>query len=147
MLYASPSATQVAVICGLGSGGIGDACARLWSSKGYTCALLARTESRLTTLAQSIPNSRPYVCDVCDAAQIHSTVAKIEADLGPIDHLIFNAGAGAFKSFESTTAEDFQQCFQTGPAGLFNFAKAVILLGPKMILTFISNRSMPYSAA
>ena len=117
---------KVAVVCGLGSGGIGDACARRWSKEGYKVAMLARTESKLKALSESIPNSYPYVCDATSTTQIHSTIEKITKELGPIDALIYNAGSGVFSRFDSVSQKDFDMALATGPKALFAFAKALI---------------------
>jgi len=46
--------------------------------------------------------------------------------MGKIDTLIYNVGVGYFKGFDSTTEEDFETCWKSGPKGLFSFAKAVV---------------------
>lgn len=117
---------KVAIVCGLGSGGIGDACARRWSKEGFKVAMLSRTESRLQKLAQEIPNSYVYPCDAASPEQIHTTVDKIKSELGPIDTLIYNAGSGKFAGFENISQEEFNMGLASGPQALFAFAKAVL---------------------
>jgi len=116
----------VCVVVGLGAQGIGDHCAQKWAAEGYAVAMLARTESKLAELEQSIPNSKAYRCDATSAADVDAAVAAITTDLGPIEVLVYNAGAGMFKEFDKTSFEEFEVCWRTGPAGLFLFAKAVL---------------------
>lgn len=116
----------VCVVVGLGALGIGDHCAMKWAAEGYAVAMLARTKSKLDELETTIPSSKGYRCDVTVASDIETTVQSIEADLGPIQAVIYNAGMGYFKKFEDTTFDMFEGCWRTGPAGLFLFAKAVL---------------------
>lgn len=117
---------KVAVICGLGSGGIGDACARRWSKEGFKVAMLARTESKLRALENDIPNSYAYPCDASSVEQINATVKKITSDLGPIHVLVYNAGSGKFALFDNVSQRDFDLALASGPSALFAFAKAVL---------------------
>ena len=50
------AARKVAAVIGYGPG-IGHSCAALWSSKGYSVALVSRTASKLETATTQIPNS------------------------------------------------------------------------------------------
>jgi NAD(P)-dependent dehydrogenase (short-subunit alcohol dehydrogenase family) len=43
-----------------------------------------------------------------------------------VDVLVFNVGSGAFKSFDETTEEEFENFWSSGPKGLFSFAKALM---------------------
>lgn len=117
---------KVAIVCGLGSGGIGDACARRWAKEGFKVAMLSRTEAKLKVLAEKIPNSYVYPCDATSKEQIEDTVKKITSELGPIDTLIYNAGHGKFAGFDEVEQRDFDMALASGPSALFAFAKAII---------------------
>ena len=80
----------------------------------------------LDTLEKEIPNSKGYVCDASDSASVHTVVSQCITDLGGIDVCIYNVGLGYFKSFDETTEEEFEQCWKSGPKGLFSFAKALV---------------------
>lgn len=45
---------------------------------------------------------------------------------GPINHCIYNAGSGVFKSFEETSYDEFQLSWSSGPGGVFSFAKILL---------------------
>jgi len=113
------------VVAGVGEKGIGEHTAMKFASEGYTVAMLARRRENLDRLEGEIPNSKGYVCDVSVCEQVHSVIANITSDLGPIDVLIVNTSAGSFKPFAETTQEDFELAMRTGPSALFAFAKAV----------------------
>lgn len=78
------------------STGIGRALARDLCTEGYTVAVTARDEERLTTLVEETAGLKgrivPFPCDVTDEAGMVKTVAAIEKEAGPIVLAIFNAG-------------------------------------------------------
>jgi len=118
-------AAKVCVVVGLGNKGIGDFCAKKWAAQGFVVAMLARRKEVLDALEKEIPQSRGYQCDASDPTQLKATIESIGTDLGPIDAVIYNAGAGVFKPFEETSYEEFETSWKTGPAGLFTLAQAV----------------------
>jgi len=121
------AATKLCCVVGLGGGGIGEHVAMRFAKEGYNVAMLARTKSSLDKLEKEIPNSKGYVCDASDSKEVHATVEAIVKDHDTtIDALIYNAGLGAFKSFDETSEELFEACWRSGPMGFFSFAKAVI---------------------
>jgi NADP-dependent 3-hydroxy acid dehydrogenase YdfG len=60
---------QVCVISGVGPG-TGSALAKRFADGGYRVALLARSESRLTSLKQELAGAKGYPCDVSDPGQV-----------------------------------------------------------------------------
>jgi NAD(P)-dependent dehydrogenase (short-subunit alcohol dehydrogenase family) len=70
----------VCVISGVGPG-TGSALARRFARGGYRVAMLARNTERLNTLEHELADSKAYMCDVSDAAQVDATLNKIESDL------------------------------------------------------------------
>jgi len=109
----------------VGEKGIGEHCAAKFASEGYSVAMLARRKENLDALEKDIPKSKGFVCDVSEVSQVHSTIAAVTAEFGPIDVLIVNTSGGGFKNFSETTQEDFDLAMKTGPSALFAFAKAV----------------------
>ncbi|MCG8504310.1 MAG: SDR family NAD(P)-dependent oxidoreductase, partial [Sphingomonadales bacterium] len=97
--------SKVAVIVGVGPGN-GAAFARRFTAEGYAVALLARDEARLVEFEKEISGSKAYACDVTEPAEIKAVFAAITADLGPVDMLVYNAGAGSWSTPDETTAED-----------------------------------------
>jgi NAD(P)-dependent dehydrogenase (short-subunit alcohol dehydrogenase family) len=76
-----------------------------WRAGVKTC-MLDRIEAEIT-------GSKGFVCDVSESEQVHAAVASVTAELGPIDVLIVNTSAGAFKPFDSTTEADFELALKT----------------------------------
>jgi NADP-dependent 3-hydroxy acid dehydrogenase YdfG len=120
---------QVAAVLGVGPG-IGGAVARKWAQQGYAVACVARTAEKAETLAKELGNgSAGYACDVSDAAQLAQVVGRIEAELGEIDALIYNAGSGVFKGYEEITHDEFRRSWEVNTFGLLAAAQLVC---PKM---------------
>jgi len=93
---------RVAWITGAGSG-IGRALARRLAEAGWAVAASARTARDLDALAAEVPGRiTAFLLDVTDEKACVATADAIEANLGPIDLAVFNAG-----SYFPTTAEDF----------------------------------------
>ena len=108
----------------------GDACAARFHKEGYSVAMVARTASNLRDLESKLPGSKGYAASASGTPEeIGFLIDQIEADLGPIHTLIYNAGGGPFRTLENITFKDFEDCFKGGPFGLFNFAK---VLAPAM---------------
>ena len=81
------------------SRGIGEALAQALAERGCTVAISARGAEeleRLSRLARERPVAGrllPYPLDVTDADACRAVFERIEADLGPIDLCILNAGS------------------------------------------------------
>lgn len=92
-----------AVIIG-GSGGIGEACGRRLSARGYDVVLVARDPTRLAQAAMRIGSARWRAADCGDAGE----VAKAFEGLGPIAVLLHTAGIreGAPVSSQSVSVLD-----------------------------------------
>src|SRR5215831_19059221 len=88
----------VCLISGVGPG-TGSALARKFAEGGYRVALLARSEARLAALEKELPNTKGYLCDVSDPAQVEAVASAIECDLGNPGVVIHNAVGGAFGTF------------------------------------------------
>jgi len=108
---------QVCVVAGVGPG-IGEHVARRFSAAGCKVALLARHADRLANISQTIPRSKPYPCDVTDAAQVKATFAAIHAEMGDVDALIYNVGGGSWHTYENVSAEALTMDFKTNALGL-----------------------------
>lgn len=85
----------VAWITGAGTG-IGRGLAKRLAYDGWHVAVSARTLADLTSLSRETANARgsihPFPLDVTGEAEIAAVVPRIEADLGPIDLAVLNAG-------------------------------------------------------
>ena len=100
---APPTRLPVCCVVGVGEKGIGEHVATKFSREGYAVALLARRKPNLDAIEAEIPNSKGFECDVSQVDQINATAAAVEAELGPIDVLIYNASAVRTPPLERTT--------------------------------------------
>ena len=108
-------AQPVCVVAGVGPG-TGSALARRFAAGGYRVAMIARNAERLARLEHEIPGSKPYVCDVSDAAQVEATADRIERELGRPDALVHNAVGGAFGTFLEIDPAVLNRNFQVNMA-------------------------------
>jgi 3-oxoacyl-[acyl-carrier protein] reductase len=84
---------RVAVITG-GGAGIGRAVALRLAADGARVAVLdIRQETAEQTLKLTGGEGIALVCDVSDSSAVDATFARIEAELGPVNILVNNAGA------------------------------------------------------
>ena len=82
--------SKVCVVLGYGPG-IGEAVARRFSLGGFKVALVSRTREKVEEAAGTIPNAKGFPADVTDTAALTATLGTVEAELGPIHALIYNA--------------------------------------------------------
>lgn len=115
----------VCVIIGVGPGN-GAAFARKFSTQGYQVALCSRNETYLNELANDISGAAIYAYDAADPNSAKTVLPCIASDLGAIDVLIYNAGAGRFGNIDNLTTEDFENAWRVNALGLFAAAQQVI---------------------
>ncbi|MEM1021900.1 MAG: SDR family NAD(P)-dependent oxidoreductase [Pseudomonadota bacterium] len=120
---------KTCAIIGVGPGN-GEASARRFSADGYAVALLSRTREKLESLAAELPNARAFVCDAEDPVAVQKALEDVAATLGPIDVLVYNAGAGVFGSIEEVDLEAMEAAWRINVLGLAAAAKTV---GPDMV--------------
>jgi NAD(P)-dependent dehydrogenase (short-subunit alcohol dehydrogenase family) len=116
---------QVALVTG-GGRGIGANSARELASAGAKVAVSARTRDQVEAVAKEI-GGLAVVADVSKREEVEAMVEKVEAELGPIDLLVANAGI----SKRETTAwemepEEWWQIFEVNVLGTYLATRAVI---------------------
>lgn len=89
--------TSVQVIVTGSSGGIGEAIARAFSNAGAKVACVARSEDKLKAVVTSINGASrgkavAVTGDVSKKGAAQEILGKVEAELGPVDVLVNNAG-------------------------------------------------------
>ncbi len=130
---ATASSNGVTLLTGASSG-IGWALALEMACRGRAMALAARRLDRLEALADQIRSAGgralPIACDVADFASVRAAVARCQAELGPIDCLVANAGQGSPTPASHFQADTVREIFATNVLGVAALLEAVL---PEMI--------------
>jgi NADP-dependent 3-hydroxy acid dehydrogenase YdfG len=116
---------RVCVVVGAGPGN-GAAIGARFAAADYAVALCARDLQRTRELAAKIRGATAYAWDVREVSAAASVLERIHQDLGPVDTLVYNAGAGEFASIDRATVESFQAAWEVNTRGLFIAAKTVL---------------------
>ena len=117
--------SKLCVITGVGAGN-GASFSRRFTREGYRVVMLARNLGYLETLAKEIPGSVAMECDVRDPGAIQQVFTRIHEDIGTVDTLIYNAGAGEWASIMDTSLEGMESSWATNTLGLVACAQQVI---------------------
>jgi acetoacetyl-CoA reductase len=115
---------RVALVSG-GTRGIGEAICIALKAAGYkVAASYAGNEEAAAkfTAETGIPS---YKWDVSDYAACAAGIAKVEADLGPVDVLVNNAGIIKDAMFHKMTPDMWNSVINTNLSGLFNMTHPV----------------------
>jgi NAD(P)-dependent dehydrogenase (short-subunit alcohol dehydrogenase family) len=118
-------AKPVCVVAGIGPGN-GAAFARRFAADGYAVALLSRAAEPSRELAAVLPDARAWQCDVGDAASVVEVCGEIRGAFGDPEVVIYNAGSGAFGTFDDVSAADFEASWRVNALGGFLIAKQVV---------------------
>ena len=76
------------------------------------------------------PGVVAIAADVTDQVRMEAVVKEVESRFGIIKTLIYNAGSGVFKKYDSLTVAELEKSFAINTSGLLIAAK---LCAPKMI--------------
>jgi len=115
---------RVAVVTG-GTRGIGEAISLRLKSKGMKVAATYAGNEQAAAEFTARTGIPAYKFDVANFDACQEAVAKIEADLGPVDVLVNNAGITRDSTMKRQTHDQWQQVIDTNLGGCFNMAKAV----------------------
>jgi short-subunit dehydrogenase len=125
----SPSRHPVAFVTGASSG-LGRGLALRFASEGYAVALVARRADRLNALVASIVGGGGRAlacpCDVTDRDDVHAAVTRAEAELGPVDLLVANAGISGMTTAAALDAVDLERVLRVNVLGAAYAAEAVL---------------------
>ena len=120
----------VCVVIGAGAG-IGGNVARRFAQEGYHACLCRRSDlDGLNKLVDAITNeagsATGYLLNAIEPNSIEDRVAAIEADIGPIEVVVYNLGAQiGDRALKDTSAKAFETGWRLGTFGLFRLASAV----------------------
>src|SRR3954449_9184416 len=115
---------RVAIVTG-GTRGIGEAISVGLKNAGYkVAATYAGNDDRANAFAEKT-GIAVYKWDVADYDQCATGVAKVAADLGPVDVLVNNAGITRDGTMRKMGRQGWDEVLDTNLGGCFNMAKAV----------------------
>ena len=108
-----------------GSRGIGEACVRLFSSKGFKVffTYLNNEDKALEICAQT--GAKCYKCDVSSFKEMSAVAEEIKKDC-KIDIIVNNAGISQIKMFQDITEQDWDNMFNINIKGMFITVKAFV---------------------
>ena len=111
--------------------GIGEALARRLARDGAEVVASARSADRLAALAtEGVGRIVPWPLDITDHAAVRAAVARIEAERGPIDVAVLNAGTHRPVSAADFTAQGLRELMEINVMGT---AACLEALMPRMI--------------
>jgi len=120
-----------------GSAGIGKALAAELLARGARVTILARTEAKLVEAVAELKSGCKgvaavrYSCaNIADGAALEAAISAAEAEFGPVDALICNAGSAAPGLFLEMPVETFATQMDVNYLGTVRTIKAVV---PQMV--------------
>lgn len=119
---------KLCLITGVGPG-TGSAIARRFAGNGYRLLLNARSEERLTELADELGNAVPICADLADPTERLNFIEAVLRE-GVPDIVVNNAVGGTFGNYLDIDPTDLTRNFTINVEALLDIARALI---PKMI--------------
>lgn len=131
---------QTAIITGAGKG-IGAATAHALAREGVQLGLVARTAADLEQLQRELTDKyqvKVYfaTADIADRSAVERAVATLTEQLGRVDILINNAGAGTFGKLAEMDPEEWERIIRVNLLGTYYVTHAVL---PTMLKQNIGN--------
>lgn len=120
----------VCLVMGAGAG-IGGTAGRRFAQEGFHAVLCRRSdEAGLSRLVAAIEedggSASGYLLNAAEQDSIEARVAAVEADIGPIEVVIYNLGAQiGDRALQETSYKAFEMGWRLGTFGLFRLASAV----------------------
>lgn len=115
---------RVAVITG-GFRGIGMATAKELADAGATVALIDLDEAGRQAAEKELPGAHTFLCSVTDQAQVNETIARVTAELGPIEVVVNNAGVTRDNLLLRMKDEEWDLVLNVNLRGTFNVTRTV----------------------
>ncbi|WP_127105064.1 acetoacetyl-CoA reductase [Pararhodobacter zhoushanensis] len=110
---------RVALVTG-GSRGIGAAIAIALKNAGYSVAASYAGNDEAAKSFTADTGIKTYKWDVADYEASKAGIAQVEADLGPVDVVVANAGITRDAPFHKMTPDQWKQVIDTNLTGVFN---------------------------
>ena len=116
---------RVAVVTG-GTRGIGAAISIALKNAGFKVAANYGGNEEVAAAFTKETGIKAYKWDVSDFAQCQAGIKQVEADLGPVDVLVNNAGITRDGTMHKMSFEQWNAVIQTNLSSCFNMCRAVI---------------------
>lgn len=110
---------RVALVTG-GSRGIGEAISKQLKAEGYEVAATYAGNDEKAAAFTAATGIKTYKWNVADYDASKAGIAQVEADLGPIDVVVANAGITRDAPFHKMTPEQWNEVIDTNLTGVFN---------------------------
>ena len=112
------------IALGVGAGdAIGAAFARRFAAGGHAVAVARRDPARSAALVDEIRAAggaaRAFAVDARDPASVEDLFATVEAEMGPVEVMLYNAGANFRSPLAETSPEMFEKVWRLGCYGGF----------------------------
>ncbi|MCI8725695.1 MAG: SDR family oxidoreductase [Hungatella sp.] len=122
-----------------GTGGIGEAAARLFYGEGARLFLSDLDEEKGKKLAELLPGTHFYSADVCDSGQMKDLFGQVKEKLGGLDGVLHTAGIVSSYDLLSCTEEHFEKVMEVHLKGTFlclqQAAAMMLETGGSIVLT------------
>ena len=115
---------RVALVTG-GSRGIGASISKALKEAGYTVAANYAGNNEAAAAFKSETGIPVYKWSVADYDACAEGIAKVEADLGPVEVLINNAGITRDGMFHKMTPQQWKEVIDTNLTGIFNMTHPI----------------------
>ena len=117
-----------------GGGGIGGSTCQRLAQEGAKVAVLDRDLSAAQKTSAQITEAGgtalALACDITQRSEIDAALVQIEAQLGPVDVLVNNAGWDVFKPFTQTNEQEWERLIAINLTGALHMHHAVL---PRMV--------------
>lgn len=110
---------RVALVTG-GSRGIGEAVSKALKAEGCNVAATYAGNDEKAAAFTDKTGIKAYKWNVADYAASAAGIAQVEADLGPIEIVVANAGITRDAPFHKMSPEQWQEVIDTNLTGVFN---------------------------
>jgi acetoacetyl-CoA reductase len=117
--------SRIAVVTG-GTRGIGEAISKALKGAGYTVAATYAGNDEAANAFKAETGIPVYKFDVSDAAACEAGIKQIEADLGPVEIVVNNAGITKDKMFHRMTYDQWSAVIRTNLDSMFTVTRPVI---------------------
>ena len=113
-----------------GGGGIGGATSKSFASARARVAVLdldlASAQRVEADIKANGGNALAIECDITDSSNVQGAIDRTEADLGPVDVLVNNAGWDVFRPFTKTEPDEWERLIAINLVGALNMHHAVL---------------------